>query len=362
MSNSKLGYFAYVGSRTSTERNARGEGISVYHVDRATSKWTLVQIAKDLVNPSFLAFDHHRKFLYTVHGDKSEVSAFRIDPRSGRLDFINTQSTKGSNPVHLTVDASNKFLVAANYATGTVISLPIEDKGALGQVCNLVALHGKAGPHRIEQNSSHPHETAFDRNRRFIAVPDKGLDKIFLFRLDASSGRLIANDPPWIETAEGAGPRHIVFHPIKSLAYVVNELNSTVATYAWNPDRGELKPLQVLPSTPADHVGNNRAAEIAISESGRHVYVSNRGHNSVGLFAADSGSGLLSSTEWTSSQGKGPRFFALGPDEQHLYAANELTDTIVQFAVDETTGRLRATGQTIETASPVCFVFITDYE
>jgi 6-phosphogluconolactonase len=357
MSNGKLGYFAYVGSRTSKDRNARGEGISVYHVDPETSKWTLVQIAKDLVNPSFLAFDNERKVLYTVHGDKSEVSAFRIDPQSGRLDFINGQSTKGSNPVHLAVDASNKFLVVANYATGTVVTLPIAEKGALGEVRNSSALPGEPGPHRIEQKSSHPHGTSFDRNRRFIAVPDKGLDKIFVFKLDASSGQLIPGDTPWVEAPEGAGPRHIVFHSAKNIAYVVNELNSTVTTYAWNPDRGELKPLQVLPSTPPDYIGNNRAAEIAISQSGRHVYVSNRGHDSIGLFSADSNSGLLSVVEWTPSQGKGPRFFALSPDEQHLYAANELTDSIIQFTVDEKTGRLRAAGQTIETGSPVCIAF-----
>lgn len=184
------------------------------------------------------------------------------------------------------------------------------------------------------------------------------LDKIFVFRLDASSGQLIPNDPPWVEAPEGAGPRHIVFHSAKGLAYVVNELNSTVTTYAWNPVRGGLKPLQVLPSTPSDYVGNNRASEIAISESGRHVYVSNRGHDSVGLFSTDSVSGLLSPVEWTPSQGKGPRFFALGPDELHLYAANELTDLIVRFAVDGTAGRLRPTGQTIETGSPVCIAFI----
>src|SRR5664279_1490075 len=127
MSNSKPGYFVYVGSRTSKERNARGEGISVYQIDSTTSKWTLVQIAKDLVNPSFLTFDNERRVLYTVHGDKSEVSAFRVDQQSGRLDFINSRSTKGSNPVHLAVDASNKILVVANYATGTVVTLPIED-------------------------------------------------------------------------------------------------------------------------------------------------------------------------------------------------------------------------------------------
>jgi 6-phosphogluconolactonase len=357
MSENKLGYFAYVGSRTSRERNARGVGISVYHIDPTTAKWTLVQIAKDLVNPSFLAFDNQRGCLYTVHGDKSELSAFRVDPQSGCLDFINTQSTKGFNPVHLTVDASNKFLVAANYLTGTVVTLPIENKGALGEVRSSSALPGEAGPHRMEQKSSHPHETAFDRNRRFIAVPDKGLDKIFVFRLDASSGQLIPSDTPWVDAPEGAGPRHIVFHFSKNIAYVVNELNSTVTTYAWNPDRGELKPLQVLPSTPSDYIGNNRAAEIAISKSGSHVYVSNRGHDSIGLFSADNRSGLLSSVEWAASRGKGPRFFALDPGDQYLYAANELTDSIVQFDVDEATGRLRETGQKIETGSPVCIVF-----
>jgi len=356
MPDGSSGFFAYVGSRTSRERNARGEGISVYQVDPTTSKWTLVEIKKDLVNPSFLTFDQQRRFLYTVHGDKSEVSAFRIDPGSGRLDFINTQSTKGSNPVHLTVDASNRHLVLANYATGTIVTSPIDENGALGQVRHQSTLPGEAGPHRIEQKSSHPHHVAFDRNRRFIAVPDKGLDRIFVFRLDAD-GQFLPCDPPWAETQEGAGPRHIAFHSAKNLAYAVNELNSTITTYAWDPDRGALKPLQIQPSTPPNHVGKNRAAEIAIAASGRHVYVSNRGHDSIGLFSADDNSGLLSPVEWTPSQGRGPRFFALGPGARHLYAANELTHSIVQFDIDAATGRLRPTGQKIETGSPVCIAF-----
>jgi 6-phosphogluconolactonase (cycloisomerase 2 family) len=357
MSKGKSSCFAYVGCRTTKERNAHGEGISVYHVDNATSKWTLVQLVKDLVNPSFLTFDRQRKHLYTVHGDNSEVSAFRIDPQTARLDFINRQSTKGSNPAHLSVDATNKFLVVANYATGTVVTLPIGSDGALGEVRDLTALPGEPGPHRIEQKSSHPHQVAYDLNRRFIVVPDKGLDKIFVFKLDAESGRLIPNDPPWVEVPEGAGPRHIDFHPGKDIAYVVNELNSTVTTYAWDPVRGTLKPLQVLPATPSDYIGNNRASEIAISTSGRHIYVSNRGHDSIGLFSVDGVSGLLSPEEWTRSQGKGPRFFTFEPEGLHLYAANELTDSIVQFGVDKKTGKLSPTGQITDTGSPVCIVF-----
>jgi len=191
MPDPKTPYFAYVGSRTTRERNARGEGLSVFRVDPATGIWTSVQVLRDLTNPSFLAFDRQRRFLYTVHGDLSEISAFRIDPQSGTLTFINQESTGGRNPVHLSVDLTNRFIIVANHISSSLAVLPIGPDGALGKLCDLVTLTGKIGPHRVEQPFAKPHQVVFDGTDQFIAVPDKGLDRTFVFRIDTRTGKLV---------------------------------------------------------------------------------------------------------------------------------------------------------------------------
>ena len=344
---------AYVGCRTSRERNARGDGIRVFAIDADSGGWSPIQLVADLVNPSFLACSPGRETLYTVHGDGSTVSSFAIDLHSGTLRRLNTQSTGGANPAHLALDPTGRYLLVANYASGSVAVLPIEADGAIGPLKSLTDLPGEPGPHRIEQKNSHPHEVAFDPSGRFVVVPDKGLDRIFTFTFDATAGSL--RPEANLKTREGAGPRHIVFAPGKPHAYVVDEIDSTVATYEWSD--GLLRPMQVLPSTPASFTGDNRAAEVLISPDGRFVFVSNRGHDSVGSFAVDMTSGLLTATGWHGTSGRGPRFMTLDPDGRHLYAANELTDSIVQFAVDPSDGHLAPTGRTIDTGSPVCLLF-----
>lgn len=349
--------YAYVGCRTTKERNARGEGIGVYEIDSSSGEWRQVQLFRELVNPSFLAIDRRKQFLYTVHGDLSEVSAFKIDADTGQLSFINRQSTQGKNPVHLTVDNSSRFLTVANYATGTLAVLPVGADGALGPLTTLTELTGSSGPHKVEQSASHPHHVPFDPGRRFIVVPDKGLDLIFIYRLDADTGTLLPNNPPSIKTREGAGPRHIAFHPTQPFAYVVNELDSTVATYRWDGERGALEPVQILPSTPSSYVGNNRAAAVQIAPSGRTLWASNRGHDSIAIYAVDQDTGLLSPAGFESSGGRGPRFMTLDPSGARLYVANELTDTIIEFRVDGLSRQITKTGRVINTRSPVCILF-----
>ncbi|HXZ37616.1 MAG TPA: lactonase family protein [Thermodesulfobacteriota bacterium] len=347
--------FAYVGCRTTKERNARGEGINVYRVDPSSGSWTHVQLVGNLVNPSFLAFDRRQNFLYSVHGDFSEVSSFKVNRQTGELTLLNRQSTQGKNPVHLVVDPTNRFLVISNYATGTLALLPIQEDGTLGPLKDFAKLPGNPGPHKVEQTISHPHHNPLDPGERFIIVPDKGLDKIFTFRIDVENGKLIAG--PSVETRETSGPRHIVFHPGKAYAYVINELDSTVTTYRYNAERGELAPMQILTALPATFTGNNRSSEIAITTSGRFVYASNRGHDSIAIFAVDQTTGMLSSVGWESTQGKNPRFFSLDPTGAFMYAANENSDTIVTYWIDPVTGKLSPTGQIIKTGSPVCIIF-----
>lgn len=349
--------FAYVGSRTTKERKARGEGINVYRVDPKTGEFTHVQLIKDLVNPSFLAFDRTQTYLYSVHGDFSEVSAFKVDKTTGKLTFINRQSTQGKNPVHLVADKSNKFLYVANYATGSLASFPINPDGSLAPLTSLEQVTGTPGPHKTQQKGAHPHHIPYDATEKFLVVPDKGLDKVFVYRPDAQTGKLDLVSS--IASREGAAPRHVSFHPTRPLAYVSNELDSTVATYKWDSNEGKLTPLQILTTQPETYTGNNTASEIEIDPSGKFVYVSNRGHDSIAAFKVDTKTGLLASAGWTSSQGKGPRFFSIAPGGDYLYAANENSDTIVTFKINKKTGALSYTGQTIKTGSPVCVIFST---
>jgi 6-phosphogluconolactonase (cycloisomerase 2 family) len=349
--------FAYVGSFTSERRKARGDGINVYRVDPASGAFRHIQRIPDLVNPSFLALDRPQRHLYSVHADLDEVTAFRVDADSGELTLINRRSVGGKNPVHLAIDRTGRWLITANYAAGTVTTVAIEPDGSLGRVGDTLELPGEPGPHRKEQPSSHPHHSPFDPSLRFVLVPDKGLDQTFVLRLDPATGKLALNDPPAARSRSGAGPRHVTFHPTMRLAYVLNELDSTVTAYAWEGERGVLEPRQVVPMLPTSFTGDSTGAEIEVAPSGRFVYASNRGHDSIVVFSVDAASGLLTPVQWAPTRGKKPRFFTLGPGGTFLYAANEESDTIVVFQVDPEGGTLAPTGQVIENKSPACIVF-----
>jgi 6-phosphogluconolactonase len=355
---------AYVGAFTTADRKGHGGGINVYRVDPSSGAWTHEQLL-EVVNPSFLTLDREQRFLYSVHADLDEVSAYAIDKQSGRITALNRQSCGGKNGVHLAIDPTGRWIVTANYSAGSVGVVPIEKDGSLGPRSDLATLPGDPGPDRKQQASSHPHDVVFDPSGKVIAVPDKGLDRVFLFRLDAASGKLTPNDPPFVATRAGDGPRHIAFHPQMPVAYVINELSSSVTTYRFDAQRGSLEAIQVLPSTPASYTGNNTGAEVAVAPSGRVVYASNRGHDSVGIFAVDPKTGTLTPVDWAPTHAKSPRFFGLDPSAKILYAANadegfsaeKNTDTIVPFKVNPADGKLTPTGQVIKTNSPCTIVF-----
>ncbi len=347
--------FAYVGSRTTRERNARGDGISVYQIDTQTGALTLVQLVKDLVNPSFLALSANGERLYTVHGDLSDISAFKVDKASGTLTFLNKQSTEGKNPVHLAIDPGGRYVVVSNHIGSSLAVLPIATDGSLEPLTQLVHLDGPIGPHRVEQKQSKPHFNPFDPSGRFVIVPDKGLDRTFSFRFE--DGRLTPANPPFVVSREGAGPRHIAFHPQGHYAWVVNELDSTVTAYRYDAANGALTALQVLSSVPDTYTGDSRASEIEVDRSGRFVYASNRGDDSIAVFRIDPASGHLHFVNAVPSQGKTPRFFTTTPDGRFMYALNEDSDTIVAFSVDAHSGSLTPTGFVAQSGSPVCMVF-----
>ena len=356
--------FAYVGAFTTPERKGHGGGINVYRVDPTSGAWTHEQLL-EIVNPSFLTLDRAQRFLYSVHADLEEVSAYAIDKQNGHITALNRQSCGGKNAVHLSIDPTDRWIVTANYSAGTVGVVPIEKDGTLGPRSDLVSLPGEPGPDRKQQASSHPHEAVFDPSGRFIAVPDKGLDRVFIFRLDAASGKLTPNDPPFVATRAGDGPRHVAFHPQMPSAYVINELSSSVTTYRFDAQRGGLQPIQILPSTPASYTANNTGAEIAVASSGRVVYASNRGHDSIATFAVDQRDGTLTPVGWAPTHAKSPRFFCLDPAAKILYAANadegysdqQNTDTIVPFTINQANGMLTPTGQVIRISSPCTIGF-----
>ncbi|PPC74021.1 hemagglutinin [Pokkaliibacter plantistimulans] len=346
--------FVYVGSRTTVERNARGKGISIFHCNESNGHLELVSIVRDLVNPSFFTLNRRGDRLYCVHGDTSDVSAFAVDKAEGSLTFINRQSCAGKNPVHLALDNTEQHLVVSNHITGTLAVMGVGEQGELLATAQLVSLEGQPGPHRVEQPFAKPHFNIFDPAGQFVVVPDKGLDRIFSYQF--VNGHLLPARVPHVDTREGAGPRHIVFHPVKAYAYAVNELDSTVTFYQFDQHSGALLPMQTLPSLPDRYTGNSRASEIEVSASGRFLYVSNRGYDSIGVFAIDS-SGFLTPVQFEPTRGKTPRYFCLSPDNRFLFSLNEDSDSITLFDVDESTGSIFYTDKAFFTESPVCMLF-----
>jgi 6-phosphogluconolactonase len=347
---------ALVGCYTTAERHARGDGIHVYRVHPETGEWTHLQRLAELVNPSFLVLSRDQKFLYSAHGDETYVTSFQVDRAAGQIQVLNRVESGGRNGVHLAIAPAGRFLVVANYATGSVSVLPVRADGSVGEVAEVVALSGQPGPHRVEQTSSHPHQIVFDPSGKFVAVPDKGLDRVFVFAFDAASGKLTPTAQGSAVARAGSAPRHLAFHPRLPILWVLNELGSSVTTYQWDAERGHLQAVQILPTVPEDYTGENSGAEIALS--GRIVYCSNRGHNSIAAFAIDGRTGLLKPAGWTSTRGRTPRFFTFEPSGRVLYAANEQSDTIVGFRVEAETGKLTPFGPAISNASPVSIVFV----
>jgi 6-phosphogluconolactonase (cycloisomerase 2 family) len=347
--------FAYVGSFTSEQRKARGNGINVYRMDTTSGAWSHVQQVGDLVNPSFLVLSRNRRVLYAVHGDENHATAFTVDPESGKLALLGRADTGGKNGVRQELDPTGKFLIVANYASGTVAVLPVTEDGRLHDHTQLVKLAGAPGPHRVRQVSSHPHDIAFDPAGRFVVVPDLGLDRTFVFRFDPARGQL--SEASVVEGRPTSGPRHVAFHPTRPVMWILNELDSTMTTCQWDGERGTLQPSQIVSTLRTSFTGNSTAAEIAVAPSGAFVYASNRGSDDICVYAVDPASGELSPIEWISTQGQRPRFIGLTPSGRLLYAANEIGDTIVTFRVDAESGRLTPTGQVVKIATPVTIVF-----
>src|SRR5271165_2475491 len=283
--------FAYVGGYTTADRDGRGNGINVFRIDPISGGWTRLQHVGGLENPSLFTLNRDRTRLYSVHGGRALVSAFAIDRRTGTLSRLNQVESAGNNPVDSALDPTERFLLVANYDSGTVAVLPVADDRRLKPVSQLVPLRGTLGPHKKEQASSHPHAVVFDPTGAFVIVPDKGFDRIFLFRF--GSGGLSPTAQGSVDAAAGAAPRHAAFHPSLPVLFVNNELDSTVTLFDRNAVSGRVAERQVITTLSGGYTGRNTTAEIAISPCGRYLYVSNRGQDSIVRFLISPRGGLL---------------------------------------------------------------------
>jgi 6-phosphogluconolactonase len=344
--------FAYVGGYTSKDRDGRGDGIHVYRVDAGSSAWSHVQHVAGEENPSLFMLRPDNRVLYSVHGALTHVSAFAVDPASGHLRLLNRQPSGGNNPVDAALDGTSRSLVVANYSSGNVAVLPLGADGALQPTSQVFELPGKPGPDPVQQSASHPHAVIFDPSHRFVIVPDKGFDCTFVFRFE--NGRLTLNQA--MPSRPGAAPRHCIFHPTLPVLYVNNELDSTVTAYRWND--GHIEEIEIVGTLPAGATGKNTTAEIGVAPDGRFLYVSNRGHDSIAVFAVAQDSGRLSLVGCAPTGGKRPRFFTLDPAGAFLYAANQEGDNIVAFTVDRQSGMLTRTGDQVRVGSPSAISFV----
>lgn len=350
----------YVGTYTRGD----SEGIYVYRMDLATGRMKRVGLAGGIENPSFLALHPNGRFLYAVSEVSNTdgrrtgaVSAFALDPQTGLPNRLNHQPSEGAGPCHLVVDRDGRAVLVANYGTGNVAVLPIREDGSLGPATDVEQHEGSSvNPRR--QAGPHAHSINVDPANRFAVAADLGIDKLLIYRFHAEGGTLTPNDPPFARVKPGAGPRHFDFHPGGQFAYVINELHSTVTAFSYDAQSGRLETLQTVSTLPDDFEGDNTTAEIQVHPSGRFLYGSNRGHDSIAIFAVDPKTGRLSPVGHEPTQGKTPRNFGIDPTGTYLLAANQTTDEIAVFRIDPETGRLAPTGEIVEVPTPVCVKFL----
>jgi 6-phosphogluconolactonase len=346
----------FVGTYTS----GKSEGIYVYRLDLNSGALTFASKATGLKNPSFLTLHPQQTYLYAASEvgefagqNCGAVCAFAIHEQTGELTLLNQQPTHGADPCHLSVDQTGRVVVVANYAGGSVCVLPIQPDGRLGEATDHIR-HQGSSVNPARQAAPHPHSVFLDPGNRFTFVPDLGLDKIMIYQLELSHGKLKPSHPPSVSVKPGAGPRHFDFHPGGQFAYVINELDSTFTAFAYEGATGTLKEIQSVSTLPEGFKGSSHCADVHVSPSGRFLYGSNRGHDSIVIYAIDEATGRLTFVGHEPTQGKTPRNFAIDPTGTYLLAANQDTDTIVTFRIDPQTGKLSATGHVTEVPAPVC--------
>lgn len=339
------------------------QGIYTSIFNLATGEISEAKVASAMVKPSFLTIHPSGEYLYSVceietaDGKKNGgVAAFGVERNSGQIVLLNRQSSEGKGPCHVSLDKDGKALFVANYGSGSCASLPIGGDGQLGAPASAHQHQGKSiDPAR--QEGPHAHSIHLDPANKFAFVCDLGLDQILVYKFDPATAKLTPNDPPFARTPAGGGPRHFAFHPSGKWAFANNEMKSSVTVYAYDADKGTLTAGQTLSTLPNEVKGNS-TAETQVHRTGKFVYVSNRGHDSIAIFEFDASTGKLTAKGHQASGGKTPRNFCIDPTGGYLVAANQGSGNVVVFRIDQKTGGLTAIGQEIKVPSPACVKFM----
>ena len=354
-------YLVYVGTYTT---KTASKGIYAFRYDASLGKLTPIGVAAETQDPSWVAIHPNGKFLYAVNeaGKNSMVSAFSLDAQSGRLTLLNQMPALGEDPCYLSFDRTGKYVFVANYSSGNVVVFPIGADGKLGAATANVRDEGPLGPNKERQEGPHAHWIEASAGNRYAYVSDLGLDRVLIYKFDAASGKLSnpgsnQQDAFSATLPPGSGPRHVAFSRKGNFMYVLGEIQSTVTVFV-NDAREKYRAVQTISALPKDFSGRNDAAEIAIHSSGKFLYSSNRGHESIALFHIDSATGKLGAAGDFSIEGKEPRHFAIDPSGNFLLAEDQLSDKIVTFRIDQKTGALTPTGDSVEVPSPVCLAFL----
>lgn len=354
-------YLAYVGTYTT---KTSSKGIYALRFDAATGKLSTIGVAAETPDPSWVAVHPSGKYAYAANeaGKASTVSAFAVDAKSGKLVLLNQMPALGEDPCYLSFDKTGKYLLIANYSSGTIAVFPILADGRLGEHTAVMKDQGAVGPNKERQEAPHAHWIQATAHNHFVYVADLGLDRVLIYRFDAAKGTLtadISKNPDVFSAtlAPGMGPRHVSFSADGNFLYVLGELKSTVTVFA-NDGQETYRSVQQISALPKDFSGRNDAAEIAVHPNGKFLYTSNRGENTIAIFSIDPAKGTLTFVARSPTGGKEPRHFAIDPSGKYLLVENQLSNNIVVFKIDLATGGLTPIGQVVDVPSPVDLTFV----
>lgn len=352
-------YLVYVGTMGS-----QSKGIYAYRFNEETRKITSLGLAVETANPFSLVSSQNGRYLYAANiigryegKESGSVSAFAINNQTGKLTLLDQVPSRGSDPAYVSIDRTGRFVLVANYTGGSVAVLPIRKGGSLGEITSLVQHTGSSvNPRR--QRSPHPHSINVSPDNRFALSADLGLDKLFVYRFNSATGVLSQTKTPYAMVKPGSGPRHFVFSPNGRFVYVISEMGSIITVFSYNSTSAALRNLQVVSTLPKGYAGENTGAEVQVAPSGRFLYASNRGDNTIAVFTISAQKGTLTPIEYAATQGKTPGMFAIDPTGSYLFVANKNSDDVVVFGIHQTTGLLTPIERVLSVPGPVCITFV----
>ena len=355
-SHARSEHVLYIG--TYTEKTA-SKGIYAFQFNDSTGALTSIGLVAETPNPSFLTASANGKFVYAVNEVQNfagapggSVTGFAVDAGTSKLTELNVQATRGASPCHLVLDRTGRFLAVANYSGGNYSLFPVSSDGRLQPAVSVVM----GQPIEASPAKALGHMVGFDAGNKYLITADKGLNQMLVFTFDVRSGKVALNNTPPVMLPPGSGPRHYAFHPSGKWLFTISEQGATITTFEWSPKTGTLTARSSVPTRPAE-VKSGSTAEIAVHRSGRFVYGSNRGHDSIAVFGVGA-DGALTLMEYEPTRGQTPRNFALDPSGHWLIAGNQRSDTLAVFSIDQKTGALTPAGELTSVPSPVSILFV----